>query len=198
MRVSCVIVSLGHTDCSWAEASTAFEAGARCVTHLFNAMSQMGNREPGLVGATLRAQKVSAGLIADDIHVHATSMAVALSAKQGPGEIFLVTDAMSTVGSDITEFRLNGRRILRRNGKLTLEDGTLAGADLEMVRAVSIIVEQLSVPKSRALRMATGAPAQCLRDARGIASLIGSKAEHVIWLSEDFASVQDFETFQER
>ena len=95
-----VIVSLGHTDCSFDAAMAAFNAGARCVTHLFNAMSQMGNREPGLVGATLHAPAISAGLIADDIHVHKVSMRTALDAKQGPGEIFLVTDAMSTVGSD--------------------------------------------------------------------------------------------------
>lgn len=157
-----VIVSLGHTDCSMAEAEAAFYAGARCVTHLFNAMSQMGNREPGLVGATLNASTVSAGLIADDIHVHQASMRVALSSKQSAGTIFLVTDAMSTVGSDIRELKLNGRRILRQNGRLTLEDGTLAGADLELSRALAILVREMGIPKEKAFAMATSCPAQVL------------------------------------
>ena len=182
-----VIVSLGHTDCGLDDALAAFDAGARCVTHLFNAMSQMGNREPGLVGATLRAPNVSAGLIADDIHVHAASMQVALDAKQGPGEIFLVTDAMSTVGSDITEFQLNGRRVLRRDGKLMLEDGTLAGADLEIMRALQILIEKLAIPKPRALRMATSAAARCLRKPLSFGTLSNGPVAHAIFLKDGCA-----------
>lgn len=162
-----VIVSLGHTDCSFADAMGAFASGARCATHLFNAMSQIGNREPGLVGAALQSGTVSAGLIADDIHVHAACMRLALSSKRAPGRIFLVTDAMSTVGSDITEFRLNGRRVLRRNKRLTLEDGTLAGADLEMPTAISILIEKVGVAPSAAYAMATSIPAAVLNVASG-------------------------------
>lgn len=162
-----VIVSLGHTDCTYAMAEASFAAGATCVTHLFNAMSQLGNREPGLVGATLQAGGASAGLIADDIHVHAATIGTALAAKQGPGRIFLVTDAMSTVGSDITEFTLNGRRILRRDGRLTLADGTLAGADLDMPRAISVMAGRVGVDLAQALSMATSVPAGLLRDAQG-------------------------------
>jgi N-acetylglucosamine-6-phosphate deacetylase len=162
-----VMVSLGHSDCSLADAESAFAAGARCVTHLFNAMSQMGNREPGLVGATLNASGVSAGLIADDVHVHAASMRVALSSQRDPDSIFLVTDAMSTVGSDITEFFLNGRRVLRHNGRLILEDGTLAGADLDLPTAISVLVERVGITPSRAYAMATSRPASVLRDPKG-------------------------------
>ncbi|MCA8883416.1 MAG: N-acetylglucosamine-6-phosphate deacetylase [Rhodobacteraceae bacterium] len=179
-----VIVSLGHTDCSFDDAMAAFDAGAKCVTHLFNAMSQMGNREPGLVGAALQARAVSAGLIADDIHVHAASMRAALDAKRGPGEVFLVTDAMSTVGSTITEFRLNGRRVLRHEGRLTLENGTLAGADLEMTRALQVLVDGVGVPKAQALRMATGAAARCLRQALGFGTLINAPVANMIRLDD--------------
>jgi N-acetylglucosamine-6-phosphate deacetylase len=177
-----VIVSLGHTDCSLIQAEAAFAAGARCVTHLFNAMSQMGNREPGLVGATLNASGVSAGLIADDIHVHATCMRIALSSKRASGSIFLVTDAMSTVGSDITEFRLNGRRVLRRDGRLTLEDGTLAGADLDFPTAISILIEKVGITPSDAFAMATSAPASVLREARGCGNLSIGKPSNVIYM----------------
>ncbi|MGB3554102.1 MAG: N-acetylglucosamine-6-phosphate deacetylase [Jannaschia sp.] len=165
-----IIVSLGHTDCTLTEAEAAFAAGASCVTHLFNAMSQLGNREPGLVGATLGAGSVSAGLIADEVHVHAVTMGLALAAKRGPGRIFLVTDAMSTVGSNITEFSLNGRRVIRRANRLTLEDGTLAGADLEMPTAISILMERVGIPQETALAMATSGPASVLRDTLGFGS----------------------------
>ncbi|MEO0903950.1 MAG: N-acetylglucosamine-6-phosphate deacetylase, partial [Pseudomonadota bacterium] len=123
-----IIVSLGHTDCTYAQARVAFAAGARCVTHLFNAMSQMTAREPGLVGAALDVTGVSAGLIADNIHAHTSAMRVALTAKQEKDGIFLVTDAMATAGSEMTEFALNGRKVQRAGGRLMLEDGTLAGA----------------------------------------------------------------------
>jgi N-acetylglucosamine-6-phosphate deacetylase len=195
-----VIVSLGHTDCSLIQAEAAFAAGARCVTHLFNAMSQMGNREPGLVGATLNASGVSAGLIADDIHVHATCMRIALSSKRASGSIFLVTDAMSTVGSDITEFRLNGRRVLRRDGRLTLEDGTLAGADLDFPTAISILIEKVGITPSDAFAMATSAPASVLRDARGCGNLSIGKPSNVIYMDAScrYSSVSDVSAYGSR
>lgn len=152
-----VVVSLGHSDCTHAEAQAAIRAGARCVTHLFNAMSQLGNREPGLVGAAL-TEPVHAGLIADGIHVAPTAMRIALAASD---RLFLVSDAMAAAGSDLTEFTLGGRRILRRDGRLTLEDGTLAGADLTLPRAVAVLLG-LGVPAEVALAMATSRPAACL------------------------------------
>lgn len=162
-----VIISLGHTDCSMQEAKDAFEAGATCVTHLFNAMSQLGNREPGLVGATLSTAGISCGLIADNIHVHANSMRVAQLAKQSTGGLFLVTDAMSTVGSDITEFFLNGRRVLRKDGRLTLENGTLAGADLDFSTAISVLIDKVGVRPAEAFAMATSGPAAVLNNKNG-------------------------------
>lgn len=153
------LVSLGHTDAGYAEALAAFAAGARLGTHLFNAMSQLQGREPGLVGAILETGAVSAGLIADGIHVHPASIGAALRAKRGPGRLFLVTDAMATAGSDIDHFTLNGRRIERRDGRLTLADGTLAGADLDLARAVRVMVEEVGVPVAEALAMAGSVPA---------------------------------------
>ncbi|MDW4498483.1 N-acetylglucosamine-6-phosphate deacetylase [Sulfitobacter sp. D35] len=178
-----VIVSIGHSDCSCDAARAAFEAGACCVTHLFNAMSQLGSREPGLVGAALDTPAVSAGLIADDIHVHAATIRAALAAKRGPGGIFLVTDAMSTVGSQITEFRLNGRRILRRDGRLTLEDGTLAGADLDMPRAITVLRRRVGLDLDAALAMASALPAGILRHPDGYGSIEKDRPLRAIRLS---------------
>lgn len=152
-----VVVSLGHTDCTHAAAQAAFSAGAACVTHLFNAMSQLGNREPGLVGAAL-TEPVHVGLIADGIHVAPAGIRIAMSASD---RLFLVSDAMAAAGSDLTEFTLGGRRILRREGRLTLEDGTLAGADLTLPRAVDVL-RGLGTPAETALAMATSRPADCL------------------------------------
>lgn len=159
-------VSLGHTDCSFDEARTAAAAGARCVTHLFNAMSQLGNREPGVVGAALATPGLSAGLIADLIHVHPEVIRAALACKRGPGRIFLVSDAMAAAGSDLDHFTLNGRRIERRDGRLTLADGTLAGADLDLATAVRNIAG-LGVPFETAMAMATTIPGDLIeRDTR--------------------------------
>jgi N-acetylglucosamine-6-phosphate deacetylase len=157
-----ICVSLGHTNATAERARHAFKAGARCVTHLFNAMSGLTHREPGLVGAALNTDAVFAGLIADGHHVLPDAINIALRSKSGNGKIFLVTDAMSTVGSDQTVFELNGRQIFRRNGQLTLADGTLAGADLDMNAAVRFIAGNTDLPLTEALRMASLYPARCL------------------------------------
>ena len=181
-----IIVSLGHSDCSHDTAMRCFDAGASMVTHLFNAMSQLTNREPGLVGAALSAGSVSAGLIADAIHVHPTSMRAALKAKNGPGPIFIVTDAMATAGSGIQSFELNGRTIHRAKpshgspGRLTLADGTLAGADIDMATSIRVLVEQAGVGLEQALAMATSLPAKAImRDNLGRIA-VGAAADFAV------------------
>ena len=158
-----VIVSLGHTDADFETCMAAFDAGARCATHLFNAMSQLGNREPGLVGATLVREDIYAGLIADGVHVHPATIRIALAASGNNEGIMLVTDAMAAAGSQISEFVLNGRKVIRKDQRLTLESGTLAGADLEMTQAVSTMVSAVGDTASQAIRRATGTPLSLLR-----------------------------------
>ncbi|WP_170753267.1 N-acetylglucosamine-6-phosphate deacetylase [Ruegeria lacuscaerulensis] len=162
-----ILVSLGHTDADFATCQRYAAAGARCVTHLFNAMSQLGNREPGLVGSALANGGLSAGLIADGIHVHPETMRAAWAAKSGPGQIYLVSDAMAVAGTDLSEFRLEGRRIARTDGRLTLEDGTLAGADLDLTTAIRVLVTQVGVPLPDALTAATTYPAQLIGQTHG-------------------------------
>jgi N-acetylglucosamine-6-phosphate deacetylase len=155
------VVSLGHSDTGIAEARAYFAAGARSVTHLFNAMSPLTHREPGLVGAALDTAEASAGLIADGVHVAPEVMRIALAAKRGVG-IYLVTDAMAPAGTDMTEFTLNGRRILRRDGRLTLDDGTLAGADVDFAASIRTLVSAVGISLDRALAMATALPAEVI------------------------------------
>lgn len=154
-----VIVSLGHSDCSADQAKAAHAAGARCVTHLYNAMGAMANRAPGLVGAALTAPFV-AGIIADGIHVAPECLQVALSMKSDD-TLFLVSDAMACAGTDAEHFTLNGRRILRRQNHLTLEDGTLAGADISLPQSVHHLTG-LGVDPARALAMANRIPADVI------------------------------------
>ncbi|MGL4488373.1 MAG: N-acetylglucosamine-6-phosphate deacetylase [Rhizobiaceae bacterium] len=180
-----IIVSLGHTDCSFETAQQYFAAGATMVTHLFNAMSQLTNREPGLVGAALNTTGVSCGLIADGFHAHAASMQVAARTKMRPGNIFLVTDAMSTVGSDIQSFKLNGRTILREAGRLTLTDGTLAGADIDMISCVTNARNVIDLDPKEAIRMASLYPATAINRQSDIGSLKPGARADFIHLSDD-------------
>lgn len=158
-----VIVSLGHSDTTCEEARHAADDGASMVTHLFNAMSPLGHRAPGMVGAALQDGRLWCGLIADGFHVDDTVMQIALHAKQGPGRIFLVSDAMSTIGTDLPGFTLNGRQILREGGRLVLEsDGTLAGADIALIDALRHLIQHLGVDPAQALRMGSRFPAQAM------------------------------------
>lgn len=153
-----VIVSLGHTDCSHDAARAALTAGARAATHLFNAMRPMGHREPGLVGAVLEGG-CFAGLIADGIHVAPPVLRIALAAK-GAG-VFIISDAMAVAGTNLASFRLGGREITRHAGRLTLPDGTLAGADCDLPQGLRTLVAAAIAPE-RALAMATSVPATCI------------------------------------
>ncbi|MDP1667752.1 N-acetylglucosamine-6-phosphate deacetylase [Phaeovulum sp.] len=161
------VVCLGHTDCDMATAQRYFAAGARGVTHLFNAMSGLGHRAPGLVGAALDTGTAWGGIIADGTHVDPASLRIALRAKRGPGRLFLVTDAMSLVGTAGKSLTLDGRKIRRESvgggSRLTLADGTLAGSDLDMASAVRFAAGPLEQGEAEALRMASLFPAQFLR-----------------------------------
>jgi len=156
-------VSLGHSGASYQACREAMEAGATCVTHLFNAMSPLQHREPGLVGAALDLGGLNAGLIADGVHVDPAAIRIALRSKSGPGRIFLVTDAMSQTGTDVTSFHLGGREIFRRDGKLTLADGTLAGADIDLPSSLSYLTATVGLDLASALAMATSYPADVIK-----------------------------------
>lgn len=176
-----VVVSVGHTDADVATAQAAFDAGARCATHLFNAMSQLGSRAPGAVGAVLDHAAAYAGIIADGHHVHPAALRIAWRAL-GPSRLCLISDAMPSVGADAPEFLLAGRRISLVDGRLTDEAGTLAGAHLSMAEAVRFAVQQVGIPLADALRMATSTPADCIRlHARG--SIIGGAQADMVALS---------------
>ena len=184
-----ILVSLGHSDADFETCCAYADAGASCVTHLFNAMSQLQNRAPGLVGAALDEGRFSAGLIADGIHVHPASLRAAWAGKRGPGQIFLVSDAMAVAGTDNPGFKLEGRQISRLNGRLTLEDGTLAGADLDLTKAVNVLVNNVGVDLADAIRAATTGPADLIGLQTGL--IPGqTRLTDVIRISSDLTGVR--------
>ncbi|WP_316863488.1 N-acetylglucosamine-6-phosphate deacetylase [uncultured Cohaesibacter sp.] len=156
------LVSAGHSAASYQDIAQALRAGLRGFTHLFNAMTEMGSREPGVVGAALDDEETWCGMIVDGFHIHPASMRTAIRAKPR-GKVILVTDAMASVGSEDKSFTLYGKTIFARDGKCQLADGTLAGSDLSMIGAVRNVVELLNLPLSEALRMASKYPASFMR-----------------------------------
>jgi N-acetylglucosamine-6-phosphate deacetylase len=156
-----VTVSIGHTDATFEQATDTLAKGARGFTHLFNAMPPLAGRAPGPVGAALDSNAAYAGLIVDGHHVHPASLRTALRALTAR-RAMLISDAMPSIGTDMTSFMLQDRRILVAEGRLTTEDGTLAGAHLDMASAVRNAVALLGTTLADALRMATATPADFL------------------------------------
>jgi N-acetylglucosamine-6-phosphate deacetylase len=154
-------IAAGHSDASAAEMQQAATRGVSGVTHLFNAMSQLGAREPGVVGAALCDDRLFAGIICDGIHVDPTSLRIAFRCK-GRDRLMLVTDAMPLVGTNDRQFMLQGRQITLHDNRLTGPDGTLAGAHLTMIEAVRHAVALLEVSLADALIMASRTPAAFL------------------------------------
>ncbi len=163
-----VVVAAGHTAGTYDDIQAGLDEGLTGFTHLFNAMTQLDSREPGVVGAALDSRESWCGLIADGHHVHAASLRIALAAK-GAERLALVTDAMPTVGWEAREFVLGGRRIVAERGRCAAPDGTLAGSDLNMAEAVRNAVRLMRVDYAIAVRMASAVPAWVLgmSDRRG-------------------------------
>ncbi|WP_417843040.1 N-acetylglucosamine-6-phosphate deacetylase [Thalassospira sp.] len=157
-----VLVCAGHTAGTYSDVQAAIGEGLRGFTHLFNAMSPLNHREPGVAGAAIADENTWCGLIADGFHVHPAAMQIAVRAKK-TGKIMLVTDAMPTVGAKNKSFVLGGEEIIATNGRCALADGTLAGSDLDMMSAVKNTVEMIGTDLAEALRMASLYPAEFLK-----------------------------------
>ncbi len=162
-------VALGHCASTYEEAKAAFDGGVTGVTHLFNAMSPMESRAPGLVGAALATPGVTSGVIADGVHVDLGALRAAWRAA-GPSGLMLVTDAVQPVGVDLEEFELGGQRVRLDGLRCVNEEGNLAGSALDMATAVRNCVRGAQVPLADALRMASSTPARFL----GLEQTIGA------------------------
>jgi N-acetylglucosamine-6-phosphate deacetylase len=156
-----VIVAAGHTAGDYVSIRAGLDAGVRGFTHLFNAMTPLGSREPGAVGAALEDRASWCGLIVDGHHVHPATLRVALAAKPR-GKLYLVTDAMPPVGADDPVFVLYGETVTASDGICRTADGTLAGSALDMALAVRNTVQLVGLPLDEAARMASTYPADFL------------------------------------
>ncbi len=154
-----VLVSLGHADASFAQAKAALASGAKAFTHLFNAMSQMTAREPGMVGAALSDKESFIGIIVDGFHVAESVLKIALAATSHD-RFMLISDAMPSAAGGPKEFSLQGRQVKLAQGRLTLSDGTLAGSHLTLDEALRNCVQHLGISLADGLRMASFNPAK--------------------------------------
>lgn len=148
-----ILLSAGHSDASFSEAMIAFRSGVRAVTHLFNAMSPMHHRNPGLPGAAFQSDTVFASIVADGIHVDYEMLSIA---KKAMGDrLFLITDA-------VTETQEGTYTHIFQGDRYTLPDGTLSGSALTMMQAVANCVRHAGIPLEEALRMASQYPASLI------------------------------------
>jgi N-acetylglucosamine-6-phosphate deacetylase len=180
-----VIVSAGHSDAKYETVRAAIDAGMTGFTHLFNAMSQLTNRAPGMVGAALEDPSTYAGIIIDGHHLHPATFRVGLNAK-GVDRLLLVTDAMPTVGAATDEFMLQGRTIRLEDDRLVSEDGVLAGSTLTMAAALANAVDQGKLALPEAVRMATSTPARFLSLADETGALRTGMRADLVAMRDDF------------
>ncbi|MBI4786047.1 MAG: N-acetylglucosamine-6-phosphate deacetylase [Chloroflexi bacterium] len=160
LRARNILVSAGHSNATFAEAMAGFDAGIAWGTHLFNAMSQVMHRQPGLVGALLSSD-VPCGLIADGVHVHPANLKLAWRAKGARG-LTLVTDAMSAMGMSPGQYPLGDREVFVDATSARLRDGTLAGSILQMDAAIRNMIVFTGCSLADAITMASTTPARLI------------------------------------
>jgi N-acetylglucosamine-6-phosphate deacetylase len=184
-----VIVSLGHTPATAKQASAAVDAGARWVTHLFNAMAPLHHREPGLAGVALSDQRLHVGLIPDGIHVHPSVVAMAQRALRE--RLTVVTDAVAALGMPLGTLTLGRTEVHIDDTGVRLADGTLAGSNLAMDQGVRNLVAFAGCPAAEAIHAASSAPARLLADPTRGHLEPGARADLVV-LSEDLRVVSTY------
>ena len=184
-----VVVSAGHTNATYAEMQAALDHGLTGYTHLFNAMSQLTGREPGVVGAALDDPRGWCGIIVDGAHTDPAVLRIALKCK--PHERFmLVTDAMPGVGTNNASFELQGRRITVSGYVCLDEDGRLAGSNIDMASCVRNAVTLLGVPLTTAVRMASEFPAAFLKLAHEVGRIAPGYRANLV-LADDELNVKE-------
>ena len=162
LRDAGVTVAVGHTDADYQTCRSAFDAGARVATHLYNGMRPLGHRDPGPVAAALDHPDVTVELIADGAHVHAPAARIAARAA-GPGRVALITDAVAATGAPDGDYPLGDLTVRRRHGQITAADGSsLGGSDLTVAEAVRQAVTVLGWTPAEAVTAATSVPAAAL------------------------------------
>jgi len=164
-----VVVSAGHTSASFEQLMSAVEAGVSHITHVFNGMTGLHHREPGVAGAAMADDRVTVEVIGDGLHVHPAVIRLLCRTKPEDG-LILISDGMRAVGQPDGVYDLGGLAVTAQQGKATLEDGSLAGSLLTLDQAVRNTADYADIPLWKAVRMASLAPAKRL----GLADELGS------------------------
>ncbi|WP_299013089.1 N-acetylglucosamine-6-phosphate deacetylase [uncultured Photobacterium sp.] len=175
-----ITVSLGHTNATYDELEA--KVGLNMATHLYNAMSSFGSREPGAVGYIFD-KKPHAGIIVDGIHCAYASVRIA---HEILGEkLFLITDAVTPAGTDITEYDMAGIKAFVTDGKCHFEDGTIAGSAITMLDGIRNLIQYVGISREEALRMATLYPAKALNIDNKYGKLVSGYKANITLLSEN-------------
>ena len=161
LRGQGICISIGHTGAGYEQALRAVELGATHVTHCFNGMTGLHHRQPGVAGAALLCDQLFAELIADGVHVHPDVMRLLIRVK-GRERVMLITDSMSATELSDGTYALGGQEVYVRDGRASLQDGTLAGSTLTLDRAVRNVVHLCGVALHDAVYMASAVPAQAI------------------------------------
>ncbi|WP_027696991.1 N-acetylglucosamine-6-phosphate deacetylase [Vibrio litoralis] len=184
LRDAGIVVSIGHTNATYQEARQSFANGITFATHLFNAMTPMVGREPGVVGAIYDTSEVYAGIIADGFHVDYANIRIAHKIKGD--KLVLVTDATAPAGADMDHFIFVGKKVYYRDGKCVDENGTLGGSALTMIEAVQNTVEHVGIALDEALRMATLYPARAIGVERQLGEIKPGMVANLTVFDRDF------------
>ena len=166
-----VRISIAHTCATYDDARAAFEAGARHMTHLYNAMPGLHHRNPGPIAAGAERDDVFAELICDGIHIHPAMVRLAFKLF-GPERVVMISDSLECAGLEDGEYALGGQPIVMKDGRATLLDGTIAGSSSNLAQCVKVAVNEMGIPLEHALRAASLNPAIAL----GISNERGSIA----------------------
>lgn len=182
-------VSVAHTDASYDEAAAVFDAGARHLTHLYNAMPPIHHRKPGPIGAASEREDVAAELICDGLHVHPS--AVRMAFRLFPGRICLISDSLRCCGMPDGEYELGGQQVFLSGGVARLADGTIAGAASDLYADMRNAVA-FGIPVEEAIRAATIRPAREIGRGSEIGSIEEGKLADFVVCGEDLSAREVF------
>lgn len=185
-----VMVSIGHTAADYETAAAAMEAGAHHVTHLYNAMPPFAHRDPGVIGAAADDPKCMVELISDGYHIH-PSVVRATFRLFGSERVVLVSDSMMATGMENGEYELGGQKVIMRDGKATLENGTLAGSATDLMGCMKMAIS-FGVPVEDAVLAATRNPAVSIGIYEQVGSITPGKAADLLILDENLELVKVF------
>lgn len=180
-----ILMSMGHTAANYETAKAGIEAGIRHATHLFNAMTPLNHRDPGVVGASLADDRVSTELIADTFHISPDLFG--LVAKVKGDNLILITDCTRAGGLEDGEYTLGGQPFFLKGIECRLADGTIAGSVLKLNNAVRNMREHTNLPLEQIVRMASINAAKCIGLDKTKGSLEAGKDADIILADENFA-----------